>query len=201
MRVVLDFDGCIVNTIKRIVDMYNEDFNDNVDWHTVKSWGFTECTKLDGDTLNSYFAEQRFFNKELEFMPYAKDSIQKIAEKYGIIVCSMGSQDNLKYKKQWLQNKLGVKHEFIGVLESEHCDKSHINMEHCALVEDSARNLETSNAKIKICYGEVFPWNESFGGNRDYQWHDFVNGRHSVKNWLDVCSVLEECYSKKGRVI
>lgn len=191
MNIILDFDGCIVNTIKRIVDMYNQDHNDNVDWHTVKSWGFKECTKLNNEVLNSYFAQQRFFNEELEFMPYAKEVIKELANTHKITVCSMGSENNLKYKEKWLNDNLGVYHKFIGVLESEYKDKSHIDMSGCVFIDDSAKNLETSNASVKICYGEVFPWNEFFAGeSRLYQWHDFVLGEHSVNDWLDVCNVM-----------
>ena len=59
--------------------------------------------------------------------------------------------------------------------EQEYKDKSHIDMSDGIFIDDSVNNLETSNAAIKICFGDEYPWNEKWKGIRCANWHEVEN--------------------------
>ena len=52
----------------------------------------------------------------------------------------------------------------------KHNDKSHIDMSDSIFIDDSYKNLATSNAKEKICFGDKYSWNEQWEGKRLLNW-------------------------------
>lgn len=75
-KLFLDFDGCIVDSIRAIVDLYNDDFQAYPNFRymhpdDIHTWNFTECECATKDAINAYFNVPRFF-KELQFMPMAQ---------------------------------------------------------------------------------------------------------------------------------
>ena len=42
-------------------------------------------------------------------------------------------------------------------------------------VDDSAQNLFTSNAKVKICFGDEYEWNKNWNGIRCFNWCELYN--------------------------
>ena len=98
-----------------------------------------------------------------------------------ITIVSHGYANNLKLKEECVKDKLfkeifdnSCNAEFIGVNWETHNDKSHVDMSNSIFVDDSIRNLETSNAKYKILYGEYMDWNNTN--------IEFIR----CKNWLDL---------------
>ena len=61
--------------------------------------------------------------------------------------------------------------QFIGVNLKEYKDKSHIDMNGGLFIDDSAHNLETSNAETKICFGEIYSWNKEWNGKHCWDWN------------------------------
>lgn len=181
MKIMIDFDGCIVNTIAVITKLYNEDFKyykdfQPVDWREVNTWDFEELRCASKDYINTYFNQPRFFDS-LEYMPLAKlvlDVLHNAGHK--IIIVSAGYSPNLKGKEKWIKKNIPYA-EFIGVNLKEHKDKSHVDMSGCIFIDDSSNNLLTSNALMNICFGEVYKWNEDWQGFR-------------VSKWLDVYKIL-----------
>ena len=177
-------DGCIVNTIKAIVDLYNEDFQyykkfKYIDWTEVNTWDFAECNCASTEYINTYFNQQRFFDK-LEFMDWAYTVISSFRDIYQvpITIVSSGYSPNLKAKELWIKKNLSFC-DFIGVNLKKYNDKSHVKMgKGSVFMDDSANNLITSNAEYKICFGDQYPWNEDWKGIR-------------CANWIDVFRVIK----------
>ena len=53
-------DGCIVNTIKAICEMYNEDFKyykkfRHIDWWEINTWNFEECNCAKPSYIDSIY--------------------------------------------------------------------------------------------------------------------------------------------------
>ena len=172
----IDFDGTIVNSVKSIVSMYNEDFQyyDNftpVHWTDIETYEFAECKCANQEYFNICFNQKRFFDN-LEFMDWAKEVLDELKEEYNISIVSIGHKPNLKAKEIWINEHLPYC-KFIGVNFKEHSDKSHISMEKNSIfIDDSSHNLTTSNAEYKVCFGDVYPWNEDWKGERSYNWMD-----------------------------
>lgn len=167
-RIFLDFDGVIVDTIGTIVDLYNEDFKYYSDYkyifpEQVNTWEFAECNCASKEYIDSYFNQQRFFDK-LKFMPNAYENIRSLALNHKVIIVSCGYSPNLRAKEIWIKNNLPFC-KFKGVNLKCFPDKSHIYMDGDVFVDDSSHNLITSNASIKICYGQIYPWNMFYGSN------------------------------------
>lgn len=173
--------GTIVNTIKSIVSLYNEDFvaykkYKYINWIDINTWDFTELSATTPEYVNHYFNQPRFF-KHLDFMDNFEEVYLKLKEKYDITIVSSGYSPNLKLKELWIDENLpGCK--FIGVNLKDYKDKAHIDMSDGVFLDDSAHNLITSNAKVKICFGEEYEWNKDWTGIR-------------LKNWYEVWRYLE----------
>lgn len=174
-KLYLDFDCTIVNTIKSIVDLYNEDFKyykkyKYINWTNVNTWNFLECDCASPEYINTYFNQQRFYDN-LEFIDNAKEVLKRLSEKYEIVIVSMGYSPNLKGKEIWIKENIPYA-KFIGVNFKEYSDKSHIDMSDGVLyIDDNEKNLNT-NAKENICFGDLYEWNENWNGKRIYNWNE-----------------------------
>lgn len=178
-RLILDFDGVIVNTIKAVCDCYSDTYRTQYGykpprWWEVNAWDFRdECPLLDAKMLNSFFCSEIFFDK-LEFMPWANEYINDLSFVYEIVVCTIGTKSNLKGKKEWINKYLPCVKELIGIDCDRYKDKSHIDMSNCIFVDDCSQNLSTSNADTKICFGDLYEWNKNWTGERAYNWADLT---------------------------
>ena len=184
-KLYIDFDGTIVNTIKAIVDLYNEDFQyykkfKPINWWEINTWDFTECNCATPEYINTYFNQQRFFNR-IEYMDWAKKILDELSDDYDITIVSSGYSPNLVAKALWINSKLPYC-KFIGVNLKEYKDKSHIDMSDGIFIDDSSHNLITSNAKINICFGDKYEWNKDWIGIRCANWHD-------IKSFLEGVNV------------
>lgn len=176
MKIFCDFDNTIVNTIATITSLYNEDFKfyDEflpIKWWEVNSWEFKECNCCTREYINTYFNQPRFFNK-LTYMDWAKETLEELKNEYEIIIVSMGDTPNLKLKKLWIKENLPYC-KFVGVNFKDGNDKSSIDMSEGILLDDSSKNLSTSNVLINVCFGDVCSWNEDWNGIRCNNWNDF----------------------------
>lgn len=102
-------------------------------------------------------------------MPQAYKTLRKFALQDEVIIVSSGYSPNLKAKEKWCKEILPFCR-FIGVNLKEYKDKSHIDMSDGLFIDDSAHNLETSNADTKICFGEIYPWNKEYNGKHCWNW-------------------------------
>lgn len=175
IKVYIDYDGTIVNTIRCIVELYKEDFcaysdYENIDWSEINSWGFNELKAATPEYINHYFNQPRFFNK-VSWMPWAKETLDKINKIADITIVSGGYSPNLRLKEKWVEHHMPYA-KFIGVNFKQYSDKSHIDMSDGIFIDDDIKNLSTSNASINICFGDVYPWNEEWDGIRCANWCD-----------------------------
>lgn len=92
----------------------------------------------------------------------------------------MGSHDNLYLKQCFLKYHYPYA-DFIGVNINEMPDKSHIDMRNSVFIDDSKKNLEASNAELKVLFGDDYSWNEGYEGLRCYNWYDV---ERSLRRWI-----------------
>lgn len=175
-KLFLDFDGVIVNTIEAIVSLYQDDFcmYENfkpVNWTDIKTWDFHELESATPEYIDTYFNQPRFFER-VTYMDWAKETIEELQQYFKeIIIVSTGYIPNLRLKEKWIKENIhNVK--FIGVNLEKYKDKSHVDMSNGIFIDDSSQNLITSNADIKICFGDVYEWNEDWEMTRCFNWTD-----------------------------
>ena len=169
-KLFLDFDNTIVDTIAAVVSLYNEDYSSHdgfipINPKVVTSWEFKECNLATYGEIDKYFGDERFFQR-IKLYPGARQALRSLSHMYNIAIVSHGYAKNLKLKEKWVKDKLfkeifdsSCNAEFIGVDWKEYSDKSHVDMSDSIFVDDSIKNLKTSNAKYKILYGEYMDWN------------------------------------------
>lgn len=183
--IMVDFDGTAYNTIEAIIKLYDDDFAaysdyKKVDWCEIETWNFEELTCTDQDYINTYFNQQRFF-RIIEPMSGFNEVINVLKDKFKITFCSAGYSPNLRLKEKFLSERYPYA-EFIGVNLKQYSDKSHINMKNALLLDDSRSNLETSNASMKILFGDDYEWNKGWTGLRCYNWWDVLR---SLPRWIE----------------
>lgn len=151
----IDFDNTLVKTTECIVQLYNDDFQFYENYKKIDpkdvSYGFKECNCASEKIITQYFNSPRFFDN-IDFMPGAYNALKMLRGKYKICVVSMGESPNLKGKEKWLKVQLPFV-KFIGCDLNEYQDKSHIDMSDGIMIDDTAKMLETSNARRKILFG------------------------------------------------
>lgn len=185
-RIAIDLDGVVFDTIRRVCELYNEDFQyyDNftpIKPEQINTWDFLEMNLATESYFTNIFCQPRFFSN-LKIMDCAKWIIGMLDKEYEVIFVSKGNPANIKLKEIWLQKNLPYG-TLIGVPIQQ--SKSIVDLSDTILIDDMSQNLIESNAKIKIMFGKVFPWNEDWNGIR-------------CENWSEVYGVVKEVNKSDG---
>lgn len=190
--IFIDMDLTLLNSVKAITEMYDEDFQyypdyKKIPWEKVVSWSFKELSLFPKGHIEFYFNQKRFFDK-VEMYPDAKEVIDRLSDEYRIVFVSHGYSPNLRLKKIYVTHNFPYA-DFIGVNLDEHKDKSCVDMagEGNVFIDDTPNNLYNSNAPIKICYGD-YEWNRDFCNLYDDEqyYHISVSGWHTIENLLNI---------------
>ncbi len=173
--IYVDVDGVILNTVKAIVDIYNEDFScyrnyKYVNWWDIDSWGFDELTLASKEYIDQLFNQPRFFNK-VELMPWVEQVLEELHKKYKIVIVTMGEYANLKIKKDFLKEYIPFD-KFISLNIHEHYDKFSVDMSDGILIDDNQLMLKSTNSIADICFGEEYSWNRDWKGIRTVNWQE-----------------------------
>ena len=176
-KLYIDFDNTIVDTNLAICSLYNEDFQyykkfKEVKSHEINTWGFLECNCATPEYINYYFNQPRFFER-LQFMPNAKEVIEKLKEEYDVEILTLGYSPNCIGKQLWVSKHLpNTKMTYINL--KEYKDKSHIDGTDAILLDDKSSNLYTFGGE-KVLFGVLYSWNKDWNGIRLYNWIDVEN--------------------------
>jgi len=176
-KLFIDVDGTIIDSIKAFCDTYNELFKNHpnfkkAQWWEVETWNFSDQCPL-VHNVEDIFANELFF-KYAEFINgNTKETIEKLCYKYEVVICSIGTLQNIAYKSLWLKENLPCVKEYV-FLVNDGCnmDKSIIDMNNSIFIDDVKSNLDSSNAKLKICFGDEYEWNKEWQGIRCCNWTD-----------------------------
>lgn len=152
--------------------MYNEAYRyypnyRYIHWTDIHTWDFKECICAKPKQIKRYFTQPRFFEK-LEFMDNAKEVLDRLKDKFEIVIVSMGVQPNLFGKEIWIKDNIPFA-KFIGIDMKKYKDKSSIDMSGGILIDDERRYLDSSNADMKICFGDEYEWNKDWKGKRCFK--------------------------------
>ncbi|EQB4340953.1 5' nucleotidase, NT5C type [Clostridium botulinum] len=187
-KLIVDFDGVIVNSIKSYCKTYNNKYKNHpqfkvADYTKLQQWDCQDECPLEKQA-EVIFSNKDFFNN-LEFMPNAKEIIEKLSKEYHIIICSIGTPENISYKSLWIKENLPCIKDTI-LISNQECfmDKSIVNMKDCIFVDDNANNLNSSNADIRICFGKEYSYNKDWDGTKAYNWKNLYKLVHQLQNNL-----------------
>lgn len=181
----IDLDCVIFDTIQTIVNLYNDDYSnyDGFEWinyKDVRSWDFKECSCASAEMIDMYFLQKRFFDN-LFYIDGAIETLNKLKNKYLICFVSSGRKPNLLQKEIW-KNRNFPYCKFIGVDLDIYKDKSHVDMSDGIFIDDLSLNLKTSNAYLKILFGQSFDWNAEWNGIRCQTWDEVLDVINDLEN-------------------
>ena len=172
-RIILDFDDVIVNTLETYCLLYNQKYCNHKDF---KPADFKKCMQWDlldecplENNKYSIFSTREFFDR-LKFFDGAIESIRELHERIPITICSVCSYNSMGSKAQFIVENLPFIKDTIFITDSGTLNKGIVDMSNCLFVDDSAKNLTLSNAKIKICFGKTNEQNIFWEGLWEKNW-------------------------------
>ncbi|OOM70714.1 5' nucleotidase, deoxy (pyrimidine), cytosolic type C protein [Clostridium puniceum] len=179
-KIFIDFDCTISDSVKTYCNVYNllykeQDGFIKANHSKVNRYDLKDQCNL-VEHQEDIFSSGEFF-KHLEFMPYAKEVIERLGSKYELAICSIGTLDNISLKAKWIRANLSFINNVIlisNIVKSQgiKTDKSIVNMEDSIFIDDHSENLLSSNAKLKICFGKEYEWNKNWTGQRCLDWRE-----------------------------
>jgi len=180
MKLFIDFDEVLADSIKAVLQILNKKYNRNVTESEVLSWNFVNVfPETDGEEISRIFDEPEFWDY-VTFKSGAK-AFMEFAFQCPLIsditIVSVGRKNNLIYKEEFIKNVWGDKVKFVGVFSHE-CvsDKSSVDMRGGLFVDDNQNNLFSSNADIKILFQNTpnAEWNNKWQGDHVTNFTDLM---------------------------
>ena len=176
-KLFIDYDSTIVDSIKAFVEVYNEQYINHpnfikAEWYKTEPMHLTsQCTLL--NHVDEIFGSKRFFEVVDFINPNTYEVIENLCNKFKVILCSIGIPSNIAYKSWWIEKHLPCISDSILLLKKNcNMDKSIVNMNGSIIIDDSEKNLISSNADYKICFGEINELNFTWDGLRCVNWTD-----------------------------
>jgi len=184
-KLFCDIDNTLTQTTEAFVKTYSSIYKDHPDyvkpnWELVNMWNFEDqCKLLKGvEEVEKIFGTIELF-KNLEFINHnTYEVIEKLSEKYEIVLVSIGSYNNISFKSQYVKKNLPFITEAI-FLVNNGCAmrKELVNMlgEGNVFLEDVESNLRSVQVERKICFGITKSWNEMWKGERALDWTEVAS--------------------------
>ncbi len=178
----LDFDLTIVDSITAFCKAYNILYKNEKGFEVADptkliSYDFScicPLIKTKEQKMEIWGSKELFDN--LEFMENAYEVMLIKSQEYKIIICSIGTFENVARKAMLIDNRMPFVHDCI-LLTNKDCkmDKSYVNMKNGIFVDDIVSNLESTNAEFKILFGEKRPWNPDWKGLTALNWQRLMS--------------------------
>lgn len=177
----VDFDGTIINTIQSFCSVYNELYCNHPNFKTAEAdlvnvYNLSDQCPLVTNVLE-IFTHPLFFKFAELINPNTYEVLERLNNKYKLIVCSIGVPKNLSYKALWLEKKLPFIKDYVLINNSTcHMDKGIVNMQNSLFIDDIPSNLISSNAERKILFGKKYSWNNDWNGEWCKDWSTVEEG-------------------------
>lgn len=170
MKIAIDIDSTIIESIQMLVKIYNyHNPNNKLVYYKKHDWNLTQIVgdKEGLKELFKYFDYEGFYNREFLCFTYGAWSvINKLSKTHEIIFCSKHQASRkpitTKFINEYFPNCGLV---FVDNFE----DKCSIQCD--MIIDDKIECLENSVADYKVCFGN-YQWNKDWNGVRFTNWVD-----------------------------
>ena len=186
IKLFLDFDSTIVDSVGAYVRTYNQIFKNHPDFKmgntNVKQYNMKDQCPLI-EYPNDIFSSKNFFNNLKFINKNTLDILNILSLKFDIRICTIGTPNNISLKTKWISDKIPFIKQFYLLcnnFEDKKCimDKSIIDMSGGIFIDDIFENLDSSNAEYKFIFGKEYPWSTT-------------NKYGRLLNWESVYTVIE----------
>ena len=187
LKVFLDFDSTIVDSVKRFVEIANSKYGTNKSPSELGTYDFKNlCPNITKAEVYEIFATDEFFDDKLEFMPNAIEVLEKYKNDIDFYISTAAYGRNYELKKKWVAENLP----FVkGFYSSTSNDKSNIDMRYAIQIDDIYECLKYTNAYIKILYKNF----------NNYKWQRYENDEtiYDINDWNEI-ELMFDYYLKEG---
>lgn len=154
----LDMDEVLAKTIKKVLELYNNEYGLNVKYEDITDWNLTKFQKENTDIIK-YFHQDNFFY-DLEPYEDTLTYVPKLYEKFDLYVATTPSnQKSIIDKIRWLEK-------YFPFIKKERQIYIHNKslLIGDVIVDDAPYNV--LNAKVKLPILMKRPWNEKITNNK-----------------------------------
>lgn len=171
VRLYLDFDDTIVDSLECVTEILNQRYDTNVKAEDIERWdGSDQFPMLKNNEMEEVFCEQEFFNN-IKLKDGVKEMFEELSLYFDIYIISKGSPTNLRRKQEWIQKNINIPIKFIGLGLND--SKGDVDMNTRSIhIDDHVGYLGESNACIKILFESYKDkeWNRGWEGIRFTRW-------------------------------
>ena len=173
---VTDLDDVCNFLVERWLELYNEEYSDNVQICDIKGWDIGKYTKA-GDKLYVLLGSPGLF-KNLDIQPDCYDVLKWAVEFFDVQIVSASSHMTYADKAEWILEKLP----FIPISSFSSVKNKYI-IQGSLILDDNPENIKYFNGE-KIIYTK--PWNED------------INCYTRADDWKQVKIILQDYLERNG---
>lgn len=166
IKLFLDADDVIMDSSLAVIGKYNREFRSNplhriAEKEDVWDWGYRSvCPLAPLEWVTDFFTTEEDV-MSIRAMPYSKYTLKRLTKAFDIVVVTIGLQGNICAKTKWFNENFPFLSDIIYLYNDKcHMDKSVINMQGGIFVDDHLNNLKSSNADVKIAFGDEREYNK-----------------------------------------
>lgn len=185
LSIYLDCDDTILASSVAVIDILNKYFNKNKTIEDLHDWNYRSIEKtITADDICKIYESDEFWST-VKVNAGFLNFYQKYKTKFNWTVVSKGTKRNLSQKKIYLE-KIFDNFQFIGVEifnPDKHLSKSSFDMSNGIQIDDVSKELENTNAKIKILLtnNREFYWNKNLKNTDNF---------YSASDWKEIGELL-----------
>ena len=196
-RILVDFDMTIVNSGKRIIELYQEDTGDCVmpyEGNEDKlTWGFDNFIPKEYNALK-YFSDPRLMDN-LEFIEGAKETLEALSCYYDVYIITRSSC-NLDNKIEFIKKELPFIKGTIFVSSSDFTDKALFSNDFDTVLIDDRVDCFYKSNRLNLLFGE-YDWNKQEEIDKYRKENDIYTPLYRAKSWSNILHLLiDEEYDK-----
>lgn len=161
--IYVDCDDTILSSSKTVIRILNQRYGLNKTIDDMTDWFYRSIApRVTQEEIMEIYESDEFWN-DAELDEGFLKVFDKLKNDFHWVVLSRGTEENLKRKKTFIEQKLHIP--LIGLLSNsseENCSTKKMDMSGCIQIDDHMGCLHKSSASVKVLFqnGRRFRWNQ-----------------------------------------
>lgn len=160
MKFIIDFDSTLVDSKKKVVELYFKKYNHYINNDDCVTWELSELTQSNPNEIKTFFSCKEFY----EDLPKIDGMFELVRELYNlgheIVICSYSEKEGIENKRSYLKENIPYAEHVLFEIgnDDSKLDKSSVIGD--IIIDDNVYALESSPCTYKICFGDYL-WNNT----------------------------------------
>ena len=187
MRIFVDFDDTIVDSVENVIRIANNRYGQKVTINDITRWSFDGVYDgVDEQDIVNIFYEDDFF-KTLKIKNHAIVTLSKLSARNEIIIATKTTPKGFEKKYKWMKQNLKPVCKHIDILGFNLQQMKYVPaMEESIMIDDNVQFLKESKALYQIFYNNHRPFDAT------QEWDGL-----EVDNWFDLEVMLKDILRKE----